>query len=112
MNPRIGWDQPPTGWGQSYLSGWAPLVDPGPRRLQAARSIGRWLWPGLVVGGFLAVVHARAAAARPQRAMSTDGKSATLGLQLWRGGRGFAVERILKRESSGCYAATGSRTTR
>ena len=56
MNPRIGWGQPPVGWGQSYLPGWAPLVDPGPRPLQAARSVGRWLWPTLVVSGFVAVV--------------------------------------------------------
>ena len=56
MNPRIGWGQPPTGWGQPHLSGWAPLVDPGPLPLQAARSIGRWLWPTLAVSGFLAVV--------------------------------------------------------
>jgi hypothetical protein len=56
VNPRIGWGQPPTGWGQPHLSGWAPLVDPGPLPLQAARSIGRWLWPTLAVSGFLAVV--------------------------------------------------------
>jgi hypothetical protein len=55
VNPRIGWGQP-TGWGQPHLSGWAPLVDPGPLPLQAARSIGRWLWPTLAVSGFLAVV--------------------------------------------------------
>ena len=35
---------------------WAPLVDPGPRFLHAARSVGRWWWPILAVGGFLAVV--------------------------------------------------------
>ena len=57
MNPRIGWSQPPAGWGQPHhFSGWAPLVDPGPRPLQAARSVGRWLWPILAVSGFLAVV--------------------------------------------------------
>jgi hypothetical protein len=52
VNPRIGWNQPPPGWD---TPGWAPLVNPGPRPLQAARSIGRWLWPTLAVGGFLAV---------------------------------------------------------
>jgi hypothetical protein len=56
MNPRTGWGQPPTGWGQPHqFPGWAPLVDPGPRPLQAARSVGRWLWPALAVSGFLAV---------------------------------------------------------
>jgi hypothetical protein len=56
MNPRIGWGQPPAGWGLPHLPGWAPLVDPGPRPLQAARSVGRWLWPTLAVSGFLTVV--------------------------------------------------------
>jgi hypothetical protein len=55
VNPRIGWGQPPPGWGQSF-PGWGPLVDPGPRPLQAARSLGRWWWPTLTVGGFLAVL--------------------------------------------------------
>ena len=55
MNPRIGWGQPPATW---QAPGWAPLVDPGPRSLQVTRSLGRWWWPILVVGGFLAaVVH-------------------------------------------------------
>ena len=53
MNPRIGWGQPPPGW---QAPAWAPLVDPGPRSLHAARSVGRWWWPILAVGGFLAVV--------------------------------------------------------
>ena len=53
MNPRIGWGQPPATW---QAPGWAPLVDPGPRSLQVSRSLGRWWWPILVVGGFLAVV--------------------------------------------------------
>jgi hypothetical protein len=44
---------PPPGWGQA--PGWSPLVDDGPAPPQAARSIGRWLWPTLAVGGFLAV---------------------------------------------------------
>ena len=52
MHPRIGWNQPPSGWD---APGWAPLVDPGPRPLQAAHSIGRWLWPTVAVGGFLTV---------------------------------------------------------
>jgi hypothetical protein len=53
VNPRIGWGQPPPGW---QVPGWGPLVDPGPRSLHAARSVGRWWWPILAVGGFLAVV--------------------------------------------------------
>jgi hypothetical protein len=52
VHPRIGWNQPPPGWD---TPGWAPLVDPGPRPLHAVRSIGRWLWPTLAVGSFLAV---------------------------------------------------------
>jgi hypothetical protein len=56
VNPRIGWGQPPTGWAQPHLPGWAPLVDPGPRPLHAARSLRRWWWPILTVAGFLAVV--------------------------------------------------------
>jgi hypothetical protein len=56
MRARLGWSQPTTGWPQATLPGWAPLIDPGPFPLQAARSVGRWLWPTLAVGGFLAVV--------------------------------------------------------
>jgi hypothetical protein len=52
VHPRIGWNQPSPGWD---APGWASLVDPGPRSLQAAHSIGRWLWPTLAVSGFLAV---------------------------------------------------------
>jgi hypothetical protein len=52
VNSRIGWGQPPAGWD---APGWGPLVDPGPRPLHVARSVGRWLWPTLAVGGFLAV---------------------------------------------------------
>ena len=48
MNPRIGWGPP-------QQTGWTPLVDPGPHPLQVARSVGRWLWPSVAVGGFLAV---------------------------------------------------------
>jgi hypothetical protein len=53
VNPRIGWGQPPPGW---QAPGWAPLIDPGPRPLQAARSVGRWWWPTLTMAGFLAVL--------------------------------------------------------
>jgi hypothetical protein len=53
VRSRIGWSQPPPGW---HAPGWAPLVDPGPRPLQAARSLGRWWWPTLTVTGFLAVL--------------------------------------------------------
>ena len=56
MNTRIRWGQPPTGWDLPNFPGWAPLVDPGPLPLQTVRSVGRWLWPTLAVGGFLAVV--------------------------------------------------------
>jgi hypothetical protein len=55
VHSRIGWGQPPPGWGQQF-PGWAPLVDPGPRPLQAARSLGRWWWPTLTISGFLAVL--------------------------------------------------------
>jgi hypothetical protein len=55
MNPRIGWGQPPTGWGPPQMPGWAPLIDPGPTPLHAARSAGRWLWPTVAVTGFLAL---------------------------------------------------------
>jgi hypothetical protein len=56
MNPRIGWSQPPPGWGPpTHMPGWAPLVDPGPAPLHAARSVGRWLWPTVAVTGFLAL---------------------------------------------------------
>jgi hypothetical protein len=56
MNPRIGWGQPPPGWPQPHLPGWAPLVDPGPLPLRAASSIARWWWPTAAVSGFLAVI--------------------------------------------------------
>jgi len=52
VNPRIRWSQAPTSWD---APGWAPLVDHGPLPLQTARSVGRWLWPTLAVGGFLVV---------------------------------------------------------
>jgi hypothetical protein len=53
VKPRIGWGQPLASWD---APGWAPLVDPGPRSLQRARTLGRWWWPTVAVGGFLAVV--------------------------------------------------------
>jgi hypothetical protein len=55
VNSRIGWGQPPAGWGQPHLPGWAPLADVDPGSLHAARSVGRWLWPTLAVSGFLVV---------------------------------------------------------
>ena len=57
MRAHLGWGQPPSGWAQPqlHLPSWAPLMDPGPFPLQAARSLGRWLWPTLAVSGFLAV---------------------------------------------------------
>jgi hypothetical protein len=73
MNPRIGWGQPPPGWGQPHLPGWAPLVDPGPRPLRAARSVGRWLWPTLAVSGFLAVAAYTYAHDNPARGLSQRG---------------------------------------
>jgi hypothetical protein len=56
VRARLGWGQPVGGWPQPHLPGWAPLMDPGPFPLQAARAVGRWLWPTLAVSGFLAVV--------------------------------------------------------
>jgi hypothetical protein len=52
VNPRSRWNQAPTSWD---TPGWAPLVDHGPLPLQTARSLGRWLWPTLSIGGFLVV---------------------------------------------------------
>jgi hypothetical protein len=52
VNPRIRWSQAPAGW---ETPGWAPLVDPGLHPFQTARSLSRWLWPTLAVGGFLTV---------------------------------------------------------
>ena len=56
MNSRIGWGQPPTGWGQPHIPGWAPLVDHGPLPLRAASSVARWWWPTTAVSGVVAVV--------------------------------------------------------
>jgi hypothetical protein len=50
VRTRNGWDQAPTGWN---APGWAPLVDPSP--LDSVRSVGRWLWFAVAVGGFLLV---------------------------------------------------------
>jgi hypothetical protein len=50
VNNPIRWGQPAAGWD---TPGWAPLVDAGP--LPTVRSVGRWLWFALAVGGFLAV---------------------------------------------------------
>jgi hypothetical protein len=73
MNPRIGWGQPPTGWSPPHQTGWTPLVDPGPRPLQTARSVGRWLWPTLAVSGFLAVTGFVLAHDDPQPGLSLWG---------------------------------------
>jgi hypothetical protein len=52
VNSRLRWGQAPDSWD---APGWAPLVDHGPLPLQTARSFGRWLWPTLLVSGFLLV---------------------------------------------------------
>ena len=52
MHSRIGWGQAPTTWD---TPGWAPMVDPGPGSLHTARSVGRWLWFTVAIGGFLLV---------------------------------------------------------
>ena len=73
MRARLGRSQPPTGWPQPHLSGWAPLIDPGPFPLQAARSVGRWLWPTLAASGFLAVVASTFAHDNPASGLSHRG---------------------------------------
>jgi hypothetical protein len=83
VRARLGWGQPPTGWPQSTLPGWAPLMDPGPFPLQAARSLGRWLWPILAVSGFLTVVahtfaHDDSASGLSQRGLLTIALAAAL----------------------------------
>jgi hypothetical protein len=80
VHPRIGWNQPPPGWD---APGWAPLVDPGPHSLHAARSLGRWLWPTLAVSGFLAVTgfvlrHADPAPGLSGRGLLTVALAATV----------------------------------
>jgi hypothetical protein len=52
VNNRIRWGQAPTGW---EAPGWGSLIDPGPLPFQTVRSVGRWLWPTLAMGGFLSV---------------------------------------------------------
>jgi hypothetical protein len=73
VRARLGWGQPPTAWPQPTLPGWAPLMDPGPLPLQAARSVGRWLWPTLAVSGFLAVVASTFAHDDPAPGLSHRG---------------------------------------
>jgi hypothetical protein len=75
VRARLGWGQPPTGWAQPqlHLPGWAPLMDPGPFPLHAARSLGRWLWPTLAVSGFLALVAYTFANDPPAPGLSSRG---------------------------------------
>ena len=73
MRARLGWGQPPTAWPQPTLPGWAPLMDPGPIPLQAARSVGRWLWPTLAVSGFLLVTAFALAQDDPTPGLSLRG---------------------------------------
>jgi hypothetical protein len=70
VNSRIRWGQAPASWD---APGWAPLVDPSPFPLQAARSVGRWLWPILSVSGFLAVTSFVVAHDDPQPGLSVRG---------------------------------------
>jgi hypothetical protein len=83
VHSRIGWGRPPAGWGSPHLPGWGPLVDPGPRPLHAAWSLGRWLWPTLVVSGFLAVVAYTFAHDDPPPASRIAGCSASPWLRWW-----------------------------
>jgi hypothetical protein len=83
VHSRIGWGQPPPGWGQPQLPGWAPLVDSGHRSLHMARSLGRWWWPALTVAGFLAVLayvvdHDPAAPGLSYRGLLTVALAATV----------------------------------
>jgi hypothetical protein len=68
VNTRTRWSQAPTAWD---APGWAPLVDPGP--LQTARSVGRWLWFTLAVGGFLLVTGFTVAHDDPAPGLSVRG---------------------------------------
>jgi hypothetical protein len=70
VNNRIRWGQPPAGW---EAPGWAPLVDSGPHPFQTARSVGRWLWPTVAVGGFLTVTGFVVAHDDPQPGLSIRG---------------------------------------
>jgi hypothetical protein len=73
VRARLGWGQPSNAWPQPTLPGWAPLMDPGPFPVQAARSVGRWLWPTLAVSGFLAVVGYTFANDSPAPGLSSRG---------------------------------------
>jgi hypothetical protein len=70
VNTRIRWGQAPTGW---ETPGWAPLADPGLHRFPTARSLSRWLWPTLAVGGFLLVTGFVAAHDDPAPGLSVRG---------------------------------------
>lgn len=70
VNNRIRWGQAPAGWDPP---GWAPLIDHGPHPLQTARSVGRWLWPTMAVGGFLALTGFILAYDDPQPGLSVRG---------------------------------------
>jgi hypothetical protein len=70
VNNRIGWGQPPPGW---QAPGWMPLVDPEPHPLRMARSVGRWWWPILALGGFLAVTGFVLSHDDPAPGLSTRG---------------------------------------
>jgi hypothetical protein len=70
VRTRNRWGQAPTAWD---APGWAPLVDPGPLPLQTARSVGRWLWFTLAVGGFLLVTAFMLAHDDPTPGLSVRG---------------------------------------
>jgi hypothetical protein len=70
VNTRIRWSQPAAGWD---TPGWAPLIDPGPLPLHTARSIGRWAWFTVAVGGFLAVTGFTFAHDDPNPGLSVRG---------------------------------------
>src|SRR5829696_840943 len=69
MNTRIRWGQA-TGW---ETPGWAPLVDPGLHPFPTARTVGRWLWPTLAVGGFVTVTGFVVAHDNPAPGLSVRG---------------------------------------
>jgi hypothetical protein len=70
VNNRIRWGESPAGWD---TPGWAPLVDPSPHPLRTARSVGRWLWFTMAVGGFLALTGFVLAYDDPQPGLSVRG---------------------------------------
>jgi len=70
VNTRIRWGQAPASWD---TPGWAPLVDPGSLPFQTARSVGRWLWFTMAVGGFLALTSFVLANDDPQPGLSVRG---------------------------------------